>query len=261
MSDIDERFDELDQELINHRGELVRRELNGLERSGTVLHSNYSVLMRHIEAFENNFKEMVKEDVNAEGAPHQNEFLRVFHNYLASVNAIYEHSQRVRKKFCKEFDHWKFDDAYYESLEKHDIKEKNIFLIDFRNYTQHYKLPLPTRRVLLDVTDRETGEFDELPQITYETETLRESSFDWRSDSKAIMEEFEDGHIVLKNLIEDFHGELQDFHDELYESASQIFEEELAERDLIVYKMHKLKPEEVELPDEKIKWVEDHFDL
>lgn len=261
MTNVDEQFDELEQQLLEHRGEFVRRELDGLNRSITVLHSNYSVLIRHIDQFENNFERMITEDMRADGSPHQNEFLRILHNYLASVNAMYEHSQRVRKKFCEEFNHWKFDDAYYESLEVHDIKEINTFLIDFRNYTQHYKLPLPTRRLFFDVTNRMTGEFDMKPQITFEIETLTQGSFGWRSDSKKLMDGFEDGHIVLKEVIEDFHEELQSFYNDLYESASEIYEDELAARDLIVYKMHKLKPEEIELPEEKVNWVEDYFDL
>lgn len=261
MTDVDDEFNRLEQELLNHSGEFVRRELEGINRSGTVLHSNYSVLIRHMNEFENNFKRMVAEDIDGEGTPNQNEFLRILHNYLASVNAIYDHTQRVRRKFDEEFNNDDFSNEYYRLLEEYEIGKMNDFLIDFRNYTQHYKLPLPTRRLMLDVTDRMTGEFDKKPQITFEVETLREGSFDWGHNSKEIMSDFEDGHIVLKEVVMDFHEELQSFHNDLYESASEMYEDELAGRDLIVYKMHKLKPDEVELPKEKVEWVEHYFDL
>lgn len=213
-------------DLFHQRQKLEGTKIFGLIRhlatSQYVLNGNYQELHNLIISYEQNSSILAVQNRLKLEAFHK-EFLRLLHNYLASIFSLIEHT----RKFCKELNNQELDENYQVDLE--NLKTNNCirFLKDLRTYTQHWKLPFVSATFSMKVAN--TGNRKATIQqklILHKNDLLEWKG--WSQESKKCMEIYEE-KIDLKLIIDEYQELIASFHKRLRKKVVELYSKQIKE--------------------------------
>jgi hypothetical protein len=221
-----ENINELLIKLERSKGKEIINKINDLSISIFILKRNYEELIKALTYYERerslwDRKNRDKLDM------FMKEFLRLIHNYLASIFSLIEHTQRFKKKINNE----DFSNKYKIELDKYDLDNFIEFIKDLRHYTQHKnRLPItPTMVIGPSVSRNDWGPLKQ--RIYLKKEDLLEWK-NWKNKSKKLINE-NNKEIELKTLFRKYQDFITNFYQWLYNEITNIYSKEINEAEEI----------------------------
>lgn len=132
-----EEFKKLVDVKEKHKGQLLIHQLEHLSTSLYIVMKNYNEMVTNIKQYENKYEILSQKNIK-EYRLFMREINRHLHNYLASIKSLIDHTCRFR------------DNLNIEELKKECegklkiLTDQNctVFVKQFRNYIQHFDLPI-----------------------------------------------------------------------------------------------------------------------
>jgi len=209
------KFAELLKKREKLEGTRIFRMLLHLATSQYAVNRNYHELFKAMEFYENNLAiwEITKRhQLNA----FLREFLRLLHNYLASVYSLIEHT----RMFCKELNNVELNSEYIVKLKELQNHVCVRFVRDLRTYSQHIQLPIISAKLSF------TSGSELKQQILLSSEELLKWN-KWHKDSKKYIESLKE--IDLKAVLSEFQTLIKCFYEWLYQKVTELYRKELDE--------------------------------
>lgn len=214
------RWIELFHQRETLEGTKIVRLLKHLATSQYVLNANYQQLYNLIISYEQDLFIWAVENRPRLGA-FQKEFLRLLHNYLASIFSLIEHT----RKFCKDLNNQEFEKNYRIELKELKINNCIRFLKDLRTYTQHYKLPFVSATFSFKATSPKKGTVKQ-KLILHKNGLLEWEK--WSSESKEYMKKYGE-KIDLKLIVSQYQQLITRFYKHVYKRVIELYSEEIQE--------------------------------
>lgn len=214
----------LKNKITSSSGYQITQEMNSLNDSVSVLNANYEEIKNHLQNFQKNYNKI------NEKLLHPNlETKRLIYNYLASSVSLVDHTRIHIKLIHKEKP---FLD-YQPMMEKTFIKNPLcVFIKDFRQYLQHYKLP--------DISFQAYAFNIKLKwSIKISTDELEKFS-GWKKESKIFIAN-KKPRIDLLEVTENYQNVVNDFYNWLTQNQKEIFSEEIKQFEELKIEMKNLK--------------------
>jgi len=201
-------------------GSKIISKLKRLGRSVYVVNKNYNELREHIEEYEGDLSIWdVKNRSKLQDT--LKEFIRLFHNYTASVLSLRDHTYALKDSLDNE----ELNREYKEQIG--NFKKLASFFMDLRQYIQHRRLPLVN--ATLDITVPKTDE--EKGYAIHWLTLNKQELMDWgrlSSDSKDYLKKGNE-EIDLKSSLEDYHNSLHDFYIWFFHKVGELYSTEIEE--------------------------------
>lgn len=121
-------------------GTKILRQLKNLNHSLYIEKRNYDHLKNIIDFHQNNIEIMGIQNRDKLNSVLL-EFIRLFHNYLASISSLKLHTSVIRKNINKTHQLKSIENDIEKKIEEYDVTELFAFLRDFRNYILHKGIP------------------------------------------------------------------------------------------------------------------------
>lgn len=202
--------------------------LNDVNRSKRMLDGNYTDLMNAQDHFENNPGTWMADDEQRV----QNallEFTRKLHNYLAMCLSLRDHTYRLKEKLDRD----DLDDKYSAMMDELDLIAPASFIIDLRNYMQHRRIPVVTGRTGTHVVS--SGSTERTAKILFDKTELLESD-NWNDASQKVLSDL-DEEFQIRSVIESYHTTLTEFYEWLSKYITELYVDEIEERDELLIEM------------------------
>lgn len=131
------RLDKLFKKREKLHGYKILTELESLNRTYFIVEHNFDDLMEYIKKCQNELIFEIFE--NGQIANNTKlETLRLLHNYLSSIQSLIDHIRKTNKNI----DSNELNEYYEDEMIKFSKNNLVIFIKNFRNYIQHFKIPL-----------------------------------------------------------------------------------------------------------------------
>lgn len=115
-------------------------------------------------------------------------------------------------------------------MDELDLVAPASFMIKLRNYLQHRRIPVVTGRTSTHVVSG--GPTERTAKILFDkTELLEWDS--WDTHSQEMLDELGD-EFQIRSVIENYHTTLTEFYDWLSEYISELYADEIVERDELI---------------------------
>lgn len=149
---------------------------------------------------------------------------RLFHNFLASVQTLVEHTRTNARRLYKNHPFF----AEYQAKVNYYFASNplHVFIQDLRNYTLHHELPIITGQFTLSKVEGTDDKFDITFVLKLDTTELKKRRKEWKSISKQFLSKHAET-LPLKQLIVDYYSLVKEFHDWLTERQLQVNAEKL----------------------------------
>ncbi|PXA03899.1 hypothetical protein DDZ13_09675 [Coraliomargarita sinensis] len=198
-------FEDIDQ----HPGNSLMLALLSYGSTKDILSVNSFEVLRFIQEIESGrFSEMALDrSRRLEYRDFENHMVRYFHNFLAAVKTMVEHTRNMMRSELISEDH---RNEYQEELKELFSDDLPKFIEDFRNYTLHYGLPKISHVCSLP---------EEKWQVILDLKQLHDWD-KWTSRSKRFMKEHPD-QIRLSWLVETYQEKALTMHQWLVHSFTR----------------------------------------
>lgn len=200
----------LNMKVISSLGYEISQEMNNLDDSVRVLNKNHEEIHKHFK----NFKKFSVE--TSENSLHPNlESKRLMHNYLASAMSLVDHTRIHIATIHKEKE---FLD-YQPKIKKTFVENPQcVFIKDFRQYMQHFRLP--------DISFQTNAlSLRRNWSIRISTSELEEFS-GWKKESKIFIKS-KYPRLDLLEVVDNYQNIVNVFYEWLVINQKQIFFDEL----------------------------------
>jgi hypothetical protein len=214
------KFVELLKKREKLEGTRIFRTLHHLATSQYAVNKNYHAFSKAIKFYENNLSiwEVTKRpQLNA----FLREFLRLLHNYLASVYSLIEHT----RIFCKELNNAELNSEYAVKLKELQNHICVRFVRDLRTYSQHIQLPIISAKLSFTKTEHSDGGETRQQILLSSDELLKWKQ--WHKDSKKYLGSLKE--IDLKVVLNKYQILIEAFYKWLYEKVEELYREHLEE--------------------------------
>jgi hypothetical protein len=233
MTDIEDikRIEHLRKLIDSSEGWKIRSKTRNLEISYYIFMTNYNQLKNSLELFDR--KEVsskiwaIKNRDKLERF--QIEVIRLFHNYLASVKSLVDHTNVM------------IDELYgnNEFLSEYNSKKKEVFINsplsrftqDLRNYILHKGIPLMLARKSFDGSN-------ETNSILIDLASLKAWN-GWKKEAKAYLDSAK-GDINLREIIVAYGSLVIDFYKWFLERQEEIHKEEFGQLGELIKEYNKI---------------------
>jgi len=203
------------------KGMKIMHELRSLQNSHYIVIKNYEEFIRIINEVEkdimimaqNNYKKFILA---------MREISRRLHNYLASIHSLIEHTGNFRT-FIK---NPQLDMKYNKELEQLRKNKCVSFVKKFRNYIQHFTLPIMETHLQFRRKDTKS-DYEKKFTIFLDRDKLLKWK-NWNRSDKDFMNEF-DKEIPLKKLFEDYQNINNNFYKWFYNEVIELHSAEIDE--------------------------------
>ena len=235
--------DRLIQYICRFERERTTNLLKNLAIMEYILNKNYQELSDAVESYYRDFKDWKRKDL-PQLYRLLGEINRLFHNYLASVYSLDNHTiifYRIlfNKRFNEEF----------KSFKNQNKKHKQ-FLIELRAFIQHYGLFSPIARITYKTVYNEKGEgvdqhllLDKRKLLTLDKKFLL-GWRGWSDGTKKYIERYEES-IDLKVLINEYQKSTKEIYDRLYKKVIDIYSKKYPEMKKLISELEKIRIGEV----------------
>lgn len=155
------------------------------------------------------------------------EISRMLHNYLSSVQSLIDHTRRLRNKLKNNELNTFWDVQIKKLLNNACIK----FVKQFRNYIQHYEIPILHSKLKISNPDGITPEVIQNRNATFEYNIFidREELLiwdRWNNKSKRYINKFGDD-LDLKSIFLEYQQLNNDFYDWFYNKIYSLYEDDI----------------------------------
>lgn len=214
----DKTSDEIYRDMKAMEEYIVHREMKYLKETLYVLNTNYSDFMFHVESV-NKREGLRKLNIVYRRNPtekFQLETKRLLHNYLSSVISLIDHTRIYIKKL-----HSKKEFLEYESMINKTFIENPtcVFIKDFRQYLQHYRLPEVSLQInLMSIKLYNTS-------IIISKDNLRKFSGWKKLSTEYINNQIND--INLRIVVQEYQAIVENFYSWLLGRQEEIFADEI----------------------------------
>ncbi len=233
-----EKLKRLTKKLDNLKATEIVRLLNNLKTSFYIVSTNFR---RMVKAF--NFYQENDNLWNLKNRPKlnqfQTEFIRLFHNYIASYYSFYQHTIRIRDHIDRE----DLNAKYEKKLNETEIEKISNFLRRFRVYTQHYQLPPLVAKLEGKIPDRENGEEVINKKLVFDKEKLLEWE-DWH-EARSFVENFEEDVDFFK-VTKEYQQKIKKFTKWFVQAVEEKFPEKFEEFESVLSKLKEINRENLD---------------
>ena len=214
----------LKKKINSSSGYQITQEMNSLNDSVRVLNANYVEIKNHLQNFQKDYKK-----INGNSLHPNLENKRLIHNYLASSISLVDHTRIHIKLIHKEKE---FSD-YQPMIEKTFIKNPLcVFIKDFRQYLQHYRLPeISFQAYAFNIKLKWS--------IIISTSELEKFS-GWKKESKVFIKN-KNPRLDLLDVAENYQNVVNDFYNWFTKTQKEIFTEEIKKFEQLKIEMKNLK--------------------
>lgn len=189
----------------------VSENLNALKSTFSIFQKNFSELINWLEPLEDPTESLLRynqdnmENVSALIA----ETNRLFHNFLASVKSLIDHTRVIVKRLYSEHEFMK----EYEIKLKKDLAKNSLqlFVQRLRNYTQHYTLPI----LALEISFMEDATFN----MKMDVKALKE--WDGWDSAKTYLNALQ-GDLYIATLAKEYYVLIENFYSWLNKRQEEI---------------------------------------
>lgn len=202
--------------------------LNDLSRSKQMLDDNYTDLMNAFDHFENNPGTWMADDEEQVQRALM-DFTRKLHNYLAMCLSLRDHTYRVKDKLDRD----DLDEQYSARMDELDLVAPASFMIKLRNYMQHQRIPVVTGQTSTHVVSG--GPTERTAKILFDKTELLEWDR-WDAASHKVLDDL-DEEFQIRSVIENYHATLTEFYDWLAGYITELYADEIEERDELIIEM------------------------
>jgi hypothetical protein len=217
-------YKQLEQLLGQHYHDL----LNDVSRSKRMLDDNHTELLNAIDHFENNPDTwLVSEENRVQDALLG--FTRNLHNYLAMCLSLRDHTYRMKDKLDRD----DLDDKYSAKMAELDLIPLAAFIIDLRIYMQHRRIPVVTGRTSTHIISN--AQTERTAKILFDKTELLDWN-EWDDPSQEVLDDLDD-EFQIRSIIEDYHETLTKFYEWLFDYISELYADEIEERDQLIIEM------------------------
>ena len=218
------------------RGAKIINELLVLQTSHHIVNYNYRELQETIESVEGDITLMyLKNRCRFDFA--LREITRRLHNYLASIQSLIDHTRRFRKTI----DNPRLEEEFRKEIQRLTRNKCTGFVKKFRNYIQHFTIPIITGHLEVIRKDLDEPEFDEDFRIELNKDELLKWD-GWGQSCKNYIDELGD-ELVLKNIFEEYERLNNLFYDWFYNKVIELHREEIDELRRLERKIEELEKE------------------
>mgnify|MGYP007008815102 CR=1 FL=1 len=144
------------------------------------------------------------------------EYSRLFHNCVAAIYSLINHTQRFVNKYGDE----SFRTSYSSTVKDYELSERAHFLTQLRHYTQKRTLP-PLRRF----SHSQGGDEDDVNRVIIQKEDLLEWD-EWNATAREYITGLDDRVDVTEQVL-DYREAVVDFYDWFDEYARDEFKHEI----------------------------------
>lgn len=214
----------LNTKMLSSSGYEILQEMNTLNDSVRVLNTNHEEIQKHLQNFKNFSITITLNSL------HPNlETKRLMHNYLASAISLIDHTRIHITNIHKEK---KFLD-YQPMVKKTFIENPHcVFIKDFRQYLQHYKLP--------DISFQANA-LSLKPKWSIKISTSELEKFSgWKKDSKIFIKS-KYPRLDLLEVTDNYQKIVNDFYKWLIKNQKEIFSDELNQLEELKIEIKKAK--------------------
>ena len=214
----------LKKKINSSSGYQITQEMNSLNDSVRVLNANYVEIKNHLQNFQKDYKK-----INGNSLHPNLKTKRLIHNYLASSISLVDHTRIHIKLIHKEKE---FSD-YQPMIEKTFIKNPLcVFIKDFRQYLQHYRLPeISFQAYAFNIKLKWS--------IIISTSELEKFS-GWKKESKVFIKN-KNPRLDLLDVAENYQNVVNDFYNWFTKTQKEIFSEEIKKFEQLKIEMKNLK--------------------
>lgn len=227
-------------ELLHEKGKLegtrVLELLSDLFLSYYVFEKNYQEVYNAILLYEQDLS-IWSVNNRSKFDAFQLEFLRLFHNYLAGIFSLIEHT----RAFCINLNNTPFSIFYEKEKEKLKLNGCVFFLPELRIFTQHRQLPLVNATFEFTTTNMKNREGISEQNLVLSKEDLFEWT-KWSKETQEYLEEFEK-EINLKEVTTEYQSLISAFYKNIRQQILAIYSKEIEEVREIETEMIKLQKE------------------
>jgi hypothetical protein len=214
------RYEFLKEQIESSEGWKIEAGTRNLGTSYYIFMSNYNQLKNGLELFDSKASSKLWAIKNRDKMDlFQTEIIRLFHNYLASVKSLVEHTRIIVREihgsneFSRECE-LKIKEIFGNSTLSH-------FIQDLRNYILHKGIP----RIFARMKPRESMKSEVTSSIMLELSSLR--SWDgWKAKSKEYLNDAKDD-LNLYEIIVAYGSLVIDFYNWFLKRQEELFKEEL----------------------------------
>lgn len=215
------------------KGTEIMTNLHHLATSDFIVRRNYQELLNGIKRFEADITIMYLKNVRRfEFA--SKEITRMLHNYLASIKSLIDHTTRFKRNLKNP----KLDSEYLRKVRKLTSNECAVFIKQFRNYIQHYELPLISAHLTVTRKKPEKPDFEEDLRLLLNKEDLLKWD-KWNQSSKNYINKFDE--LKLGEIFEEYEAFNNEFYEWFYNNVIELYKNEIEELRKLEMEMEELE--------------------
>jgi len=215
------------------KGTKIMNDLIHLQTSHYIVINNYRDLIKSIDSFEKDITIMFRDNYG-KFILAMREITRRLHNYLASIKSLIDHTSRFRK----ELDNSKIEEEFKKEIQRLTRNKCTAFVKLFRNYIQHYTLPIVAAHLRVEKIDLVKPDFEENLTIYLDKEKLLKWD-NWNQSSIEYMEKY-DKEIPLREVFEEYEILNNLFYEWFYDKVREQYKDEINEFRKVSQKLDEL---------------------
>jgi len=240
-------YGELIEEMKSLKGYKIIQEIELLKGTNYIFTQNYLELINRIDLFEKDFEIWFVKNRQKLRATNL-ETLRLLHNYSSSVVTLIDHTRNFRKKIKEK----NIEKIFENEVSRLSVNDVVIFMKLFRQYLQHYSLPIINASFSTKVVgftenqhtlDENNSENwfnnkkinDEDIESPYIVETKMELDVDkllewkrWDSRSKNYLKKYGKS-VEIKVFCEEYFKLIEKFYESFYKIVLEAYNNEIME--------------------------------
>jgi hypothetical protein len=215
-----ERIELLKRQIESSQGWKIEMGIRDVERSRYIFMVNYNHLKKALEVFNSDVGLKLWDIRNRDKMDlFQMEIIRMFHNYLASVKSLVDHTRNIVKEIHGNNEYSK---EYHEKIEELFVNSKlSRFLQEFRNFILHNGIPI----IGAQMTPNVSMDSKITSSIILDLSSLRSWS-GWKAKSKEYLCEAK-GDINMYEIIVAYESIITDFYNWFSRRQWELFQNEL----------------------------------
>ncbi|WP_152436285.1 hypothetical protein [Halosimplex carlsbadense] len=222
MEEDDRDIGQLLDDARDSPGQRIHSQIESLFTTLEIVNKNHQKLTQSRDWYLEQGMELWDEDNREQMDAFQREYLRLLHNYSASVHSLIRHTYTILDRYEDEKPGLK--QGYFEEISERDLGSKVDLLKQIRHYTQKRELPPIASSLRAEARGDGQGHETEFKLILNKSEMMDWDG--WDSDVRDKLEEWDD-EIEITELAEDYQRELNDFFEWFRTFALRMFYDEI----------------------------------
>ena len=233
LEDDDRSREELIEDLQHSAGAKIRQEVSSLYTTLEIVNKNYQMLKKGSGYHQDKTSELWMTGNRDRLETFQREYLRLLHNYSASVYSLERQTYTILDRYEDEKPGLK--EQYFQEIRDRGLDTEVDLVKQLRHYTQ--KRELPPLASSMHGKKTEEGTFETEYKLILEKEEMMDWD-EWNSDVRERLEAM-DERIDITNLASEFQEKLNGFYDWFNMFVLRMFYNEVKQHMVAIHRLEK----------------------